>query len=72
MDGKNGLLFRLGDISELTQKTLHAAANPALRLQIGAQARHSALSWSLEDMVSAYESVIQEVVSQKTDDTERA
>jgi len=72
VDGKNGLLFRLGDISELTQKTLHAAANPALRLQIGAQARQSALSWSLEDMVSAYESVIQEVASQKTNDTERA
>ena len=37
--GETGLLFRRGDIDDLTEKTLLAAGDPALRARIGRQAR---------------------------------
>ncbi len=39
MDGQTGVLFRLGDVADLTAKTLRLAAAPDLRATIGQKAR---------------------------------
>ena len=38
-DGVNGLLFRTGDVAELADRILTAAADPSLRARLGAAAR---------------------------------
>ena len=41
-DGRTGILFRLGDIANLTAKTLLALSDPVLRRAIGKQSREKA------------------------------
>jgi glycosyltransferase involved in cell wall biosynthesis len=53
-DGRTGLLFRKGDIEDLTEKTLFAAENREERLAIGRRARESAAGHSLDGAVRAY------------------
>jgi glycosyltransferase involved in cell wall biosynthesis len=43
MPGENGLVFRTGDIADLTAKTLQAAADPELRAALGRNARARAV-----------------------------
>ena len=64
VDGETGLLFRLGDIADLTEKTLLAAANPQLRADIGRKARTRVQANSLDDAVTAYIATLEDVVQQ--------
>ena len=62
--GRNGLLFRMGDLEDLTRKTLRAAENPQLREELGRNARQSVQAHSLERVVSAYHALLREVAGQ--------
>ncbi len=62
VDGETGLLFRTGDIDDLTEKTLLAAGNPELRADIGRKAREQVQAHSLKDAVAAYVAALQEIV----------
>lgn len=63
--GSNGLLFRMGDTEDLTNKTLLAAGNPALREEIGRHARNSVQTHALDRVVAAYEVLLREVAGCK-------
>jgi len=63
-DGETGLLFRKGDIDDLTEKMLLAAADSGLRAEIGLKARERAQSHSLDDATAVYVSTLQEVIRQ--------
>jgi glycosyltransferase involved in cell wall biosynthesis len=52
--GVTGLLFRLGDVMDLTAKTLEAAASAELRSFIGSHAREAVKAHSLDLAVSRY------------------
>lgn len=45
-DGETGLLFRRGDVADLAEKLLFAAARPRLRAAIGVKARASVVSYA--------------------------
>jgi glycosyltransferase involved in cell wall biosynthesis len=62
VDGETGLLFRTGDIDDLTAKTLLVAGDPELRTRIGRQARARAIRHTLDDVVAAYAATLEEVV----------
>jgi glycosyltransferase involved in cell wall biosynthesis len=57
--GKTGLLFRMGDVADLREKTLLAAADPALRARIGEQARKRVQANALDKAVDAYLAIMQ-------------
>jgi glycosyltransferase involved in cell wall biosynthesis len=61
-DGETGLLFRKGDVEDLTAKTLQAAADAPLRSRIGSQARRRVMAHSLDDVVAAYAAAIEHVL----------
>jgi glycosyltransferase involved in cell wall biosynthesis len=61
-DGENGLLFRVGDVDDLSAKTLLAAASPALRERIGRVARKTVGTHALQRVASAYDALLREVV----------
>ncbi len=61
--GRTGLLFRLGDVADLAEKTLLAAADPQLRRDIGRNARERVRAHSLEHAVAAYQSALLEAVA---------
>ncbi len=64
VDGETGLLFGMGDIDALTAKTLIAASDPVLRADIGRNALEQVKAWSLERAVTAYSTLLQDVVRQ--------
>ncbi len=57
-DCETGLLFRKGDIADLTEKTLLALGNEPLRSAIGQRARQSMLNHTLDEFVGSYERLI--------------
>jgi glycosyltransferase involved in cell wall biosynthesis len=61
-DGQTGLLFRRGDVQDLTTKTLSAAADPGLRARIGGQARQRVMTHSLDRIAAAYTALIEEAL----------
>ena len=61
-DGRTGLLYRAGDVDHLVERTLEAAADPALRERIGGAAREAALGHSREAGIDAYLAAIEGVV----------
>jgi len=61
-DGETGLLFRKGDIEDLTAKTLLAAGDPRLRAAIGDKAREQAEKRSLDHVVAEYAAALESVV----------
>jgi glycosyltransferase involved in cell wall biosynthesis len=61
--GKTGLLFRRGDIEDLTEKTLATAKDPQLRKSIGRQARERVGIHALDTVVAAYDAMLGEVVA---------
>jgi glycosyltransferase involved in cell wall biosynthesis len=65
-DGLTGLLFAVGDIEHLAAQTLRAAADPALRADIGRAARVSVEPHAIDAAVAAYETALREVVAQRT------
>jgi glycosyltransferase involved in cell wall biosynthesis len=64
-DGRTGMLYAVGDVADLTAKTLHAARDPALRARIGENARAVALTRPLNAMVEAYEAALRGVVASR-------
>jgi len=64
VNGETGLLFRKGDINDLTAKTLLAAGNPKLRAEIGRKARERVQVHSIDrataDYVATFEDIIQQ------------
>jgi glycosyltransferase involved in cell wall biosynthesis len=65
-DGATGLLFRSDDVHDLTAVTLRAAADPALRGRIGANARERvAAAHSLEQVAARYSALIDAVVERR-------
>lgn len=60
-DGESGILFRKGDVADLTAKILSVAGNRALRSAIGKTARQSAMNYDLDRLATAYETVIREL-----------
>jgi len=62
VDGESGLLFRPGDIADLTAKALRLAAAPELRAEIGRTARARIGGHGLDRAVAAYERVLRGVV----------
>jgi hypothetical protein len=59
------LLFRKGDIEDLTATTLRAAAEAALRARIGANARKAVAAHALDDVAAAYSVAIADVLEQR-------
>lgn len=53
-DGETGLLFRMGDIDDLTAKTLLSAGDPELRASIGRKAWRRVRANALDRAVGAY------------------
>ena len=62
VDGETGLLFRKGDIHDLTAKTLLAAGDPNLRTKIGRKARKRVKVHSIDRTVAAYLASFEEVI----------
>lgn len=62
MEGETGLLFRKGEINDLTDKILWAASNPQLRADIGYKARERVKAHSLDAAVAAYIATIKDIV----------
>ena len=63
IEGETGFLFRLGDIEDLTNKTLLAASHPKLRMEIGNKARkHVEAHHSIHQAICEYAQVFEEVV----------
>jgi len=60
--GETGLLFRKGDIEDLTTKTLLAAGDPKLRAEIGRRARDRMQAHNIDQAVSAYIATFREVL----------
>ena len=60
---ETGLLFPAGDVPALTETTLRAARDPALRARIGRQARERVRAHALSDIVAAYERALTGVVA---------
>src|SRR5208282_3999130 len=52
-DGETGILFRKGDVADLTAKILSVTGNPALRATIGRKARQSAMNYDLDRFITA-------------------
>ena len=62
VDGESGLLFRKGDIDDLTAKTLLAAGDAALRADIGRKARERVQAHSLDNALAAYVAIFEDLV----------
>jgi len=63
-NGETGLLFRMGDIGDLTAKTLLAANDPKLCAEIGHKAREQIKTHDLKSAVAEYLTTIEEVIKQ--------
>ncbi len=59
--GRTGLLFRMGDVSDLAEKTVQAARDPELRSQLGAAARERVQVHGADRIAREYLRVIEEV-----------
>jgi len=64
VDGETGLLFRAGDLDDLTAKTLLAAGDPKYRADIGRKARERMQSHSLSAAVVTHAATLEDVVRQ--------
>jgi glycosyltransferase involved in cell wall biosynthesis len=62
-DGETGLLFRPGDIDDLTAKTLTAAADPKLRARIGQQASRRVRANAIEHAIDRYLDAMRSLVT---------
>jgi glycosyltransferase involved in cell wall biosynthesis len=64
--GKTGLLYQVGDIEDLTKKTLAAAVDPQLRESIGRQSRERVSVHALDAVIAEYDSMLHLVVAFNT------
>jgi glycosyltransferase involved in cell wall biosynthesis len=61
VDGETGVLFRLGDVADLTDKILGLAGAPERRAALGRQARARSRPHALDGAVEAYERLLAEL-----------
>ena len=61
-DGVNGLLFRLGDVEHLAERTLEVATDPSLRAAIGSRARQDVLPRSIDKATAMYTKELEAVL----------
>ncbi len=71
-DGETGILFRQGDVADLTAKIVSVAGDWALRIAIGKKARQSAINYDLDRFVTAYELMIRELAETGQSATDRS
>jgi glycosyltransferase involved in cell wall biosynthesis len=64
VDGETGFLFRMGDIDDLTAKTLFAAHDQRRRTDIGSKAHEYVQAHSLSKAVTTYAATLEDVVRQ--------
>ena len=64
VDQETGLLFRKGDVTDLTSKLLFAASNPEFRTQVGIKARKSVEKYPLSELISNYELTLKTVIKE--------
>jgi glycosyltransferase involved in cell wall biosynthesis len=64
-DGKTGLLFRKGNIADLTATTLRAAADAPLRARIGAKARERVMAHALDHIAALYSAAVEDVLEER-------
>ena len=62
VDGETGVLFRPGDVTDLTDKILGLAGAPERRAAIGRQARARIRPHALDGAVEAYVGLLAELV----------
>lgn len=62
VDKKTGMLFRKGDIDDLTEKLLFAANHQEFRTQVGIMARKSVEQYSLSQFLNEYELTLSQVI----------
>jgi phosphatidylinositol alpha-1,6-mannosyltransferase len=65
--GKTGLLFRKGDIGDLTGKTLTVLSDFELRKKIGRGGRNQVTTYSLDNALAAYSSSFRKVIQTHRD-----
>jgi L-malate glycosyltransferase len=63
-DGKSGILFRKGNIGDLSAKIISVAGDPAMRAAIGKAARQSAMNYDFARLVTSYEIAVRELTDQ--------
>ena len=66
IDGESGILFRLGDVADLSDKTLRAAAEPERLAAIGRRSRELVAEHAIEMTVDAYVGVFTEIMARRT------
>ena len=64
-DAETGLLFREGNVEDLTAKTLLAAGDSQLRADIGHRARKRVRTHDLNHVVSLYDAILMEVAERR-------
>ena len=60
-DGETALLFRMGDVADLTEKILLALGDADLRLAIGQRAREAFAQRSFVSFIASYERILLDV-----------
>jgi len=68
VNGRTGLLFRMGDIDDLTAKTLHAMDDSVLRSRISHAAWRYVQRHSLDVMTASYEELLGRVARRQGED----
>jgi glycosyltransferase involved in cell wall biosynthesis len=64
-DGRDGVLFPVGDVAVLAARMLELAARPDLRRAIGARARSTARRFAIDRVVARYATVLTRVVRRR-------
>jgi len=62
-DGVNGILVPPEDVGALAERLAELMRDPALRARLGKAARRSAAKFSTDEIVSAWEAVIEEALN---------
>ena len=63
--GETGLLFKLGDVNDLMEKTLYAAGDYGIRKRIGKQSRDQITVHALEGVINQYLITFRNLVNRK-------
>lgn len=61
-DGETGVLFKLGNVEELSDKILLGTRNPVLRKSMGARARQKTISRPLDQLIAEYDAALEDLV----------
>lgn len=65
-DGETGVLFRMGDVGDLTKKVLRVAHDPQLRAMIGRNARRRVRAHDIDAAVATYTATFADLIRQQS------